>query len=153
MVEAVRAGNHAPDPSARGLQAADLSGPLRFAGRHWALELSPDTGAIVNLEPRAAGSPHRGLRAGRREGPDGASAALKAETSSLASPAFPLAEVLYTMHSGEHLRNPRCRRPLQLQQALSANAVEAACLPFASCRALDVWRHRKPARLLVKALH
>ncbi|KAL4420038.1 hypothetical protein ABPG77_001288 [Micractinium sp. CCAP 211/92] len=99
VVEAVRAGNHAPDPSARGLQAADLSGPLRFASRHWTLELSPDTGAIVGLEPRAAGSPHRGLRTGRRAGPDGASAALKAETSSLASPAFPLAEVLYTMHS------------------------------------------------------
>lgn len=106
-VEAFRAGNCVPDPTAGGFQPVDLSGPLHFAGRHWSLALSPETGAIIGLEPRAAGSRHHGLQAGRRGGPRDAAASLDSEVTSFASPDFPLAEIMYTMYSGER---PWCLR-------------------------------------------
>lgn len=99
MVEGVRAGNSAPDPFAAGLQAADLSRPLRFAGRHWELALSPETGAIIGMQPAAAAS----SQAGRRAGPGDATADPDADIASLASPAFPLAEVMYSTYSSERL--------------------------------------------------
>ncbi|KAL4430828.1 hypothetical protein ABPG75_006084 [Micractinium tetrahymenae] len=106
VVNAVRAGNRVPEPSATGFQAADLAQPLRFAGHHWAVTLSPETGAIVGLEPQAADpgpGQQQGRQGGRKAGPDDAAALVGLPAGgSLASPAFPLAEVVYSTYSADN---------------------------------------------------
>ncbi len=127
----LRESNKPPSPSKAGLKRADPVRPLRFTApshRGWEVELDWQTGAIVGLW-----APEQHDR--RAPAPDEHSD--QKWNGSLASPAFPLAQVMYSTFSGAvalsqdaccmlHAQcQGRCRTAFLLQQpAGCSNALQ-----------------------------